>query len=359
MTDKILRIIITAQCLILAVLLIGRYYEPKKVYAAVYKAHNSADPASLKLRITSISLTKEDGSQVTAWIGDEEVDFTNGAALTDIKTFSGNVPAGNYIQMSLYCGQHNPKVKGSVVLNGTTAYYTKASHTGYETGPAEEEEILPWGHGTGGFALQQNFYPAITIDSSVSSIHVLVDSANYLLYYDGEPTTSSGYDPMGSLNYANAGGKPAMFLGELPFAFAIGNPGTKEVYTYTTSMASSSGEGRLTLLFDGNDKLIGANAKSVLKDNTGIYFKPYGSLNSSYGSAGIGTDNWKDNGDGTYTMMMECIGPGAPTGAHRVTFPRFKRSTHSDTFDFINFQSGTDLTITSQSTENYTVTKLP
>ena len=359
MTDKILRTVIAVQCLILAVLLAGRYYEPKKAYAAVYKAHTSANPVSLKLRILSISLTTENGSQITAWNGDEEVDLTNGAALSDIKTFSGNVPAGKYTRMSLYCGQYYPKITGTVMLNGTTTYYTKAAHTGYTTGPAEEEEIRPWGVGTGGFALLQDFYPAITIDSSVSSIHVLVDSANYLLYYDGVSATSGGYDPMGSLNYANMGGHPAMFLGELPFAFAIGTPGTKEVYTYTTTMSSSSGEGRLTLLFDGSDKLIGANAKSVLKDNNGIFFKPYGTLNSSYGSAGIGDGNWKDNGDGTYTMMMETIGPGAPTGAHRVTFPRFKRSTHSDTFTFTNFQSGTDLTVTGQTTENYTVTRLP
>jgi hypothetical protein len=343
MIRKLLKIGIIIESLILLVMISLNTYSPAELKAVTYKAHHSTEPEQFALTIQSIEFKKTDGSTVVMWSGSQDVDFSTASALTALQSFTGNVPAGSYTQIKIKSSY--PKIKGSVTV-GPTTYYTTADHSVNTTGPAQEEIIKPWGvGGDGNLYLSQDFNTPMELGGAVSGLQLLFDLKYLLLYYDGVKATSDGYDPMGDQNYINAGGKPGMFVGEIPFAIAVGNPGSKEAYEYYDLANPTGGKGRMTLIFDGSDKLIGANARTILVNNTGIFFKLYGGF-GSYGSAGVSSDYFSSNGDGTYRLKFECIGPGAPTGAHTVIFDKFTRGTHQSTFTMYNYVSGTDLTVT-------------
>jgi hypothetical protein len=290
-------------------------------------------------------LEKVDGTQVTIWKGSQDVDLATTTSLLAVANFKGDIPAGVYKKFKLFCAESFPKVKGSISVSGTT-YYTKANHTNYTTGPAELEElkIVGWG---AQYAIEQTFSPPVQLGGAFNNINVLVDLAYGLIYWDG-----NGENPIGSVNGTTAG----MYLPLPAHAITFGAPAKKEVYEYdisTTVFPSSPGRGRMTLLFNSDDKLVGASVKSLLLENVpsgGVYFKLYSSLADAYGST-PSPEAFQKNADGTYTIKM---GKDIATTnySNYVVFSNFQRASHTGNFSYKDNSTGETVTGT------YTCTKI-
>lgn len=300
----------------------------------VFKANHSSDPESFLVTLTSITLTKEDGSDVILWSGSEEIDVVSLTSLSQCKFFNGGVPAGKYKKITLRPKGKAFKVKGSVILNGTT-YYTKTSHSGFASAPAEYEELETMGD----VAYEINLSPAIEIkESAPAEIYCLFDTGNYLTYYDGDSSTSlGGFGP----RQVSAG----MYLKTyLPYAITVGKPVKKEVYYYTTQ--SWQGKGQLTIFYDGNDNPISGSARPLYVDNGSYDFRLYGWLTEA-GGAGQ-TDSLKKNADGTLTIKLR---EDDPPYTGYVKFPNFQRASHTGSFVSDGWARGVSGTYTATKVE--------
>jgi hypothetical protein len=336
---KIFKVIILCELLILAGVFVIKHYDAKTADATYWLAHNSSAPTSFKVTVQNIYLTKVDGTQVNIWSGSEEVDLATVTSLGDVKAFKGDIPAGIYKKFSLTISS-NYKVKGSVTLDGKT-YYTKASGTGFETGPAEEQAVRIMGQDKDQQAIERTFDPVLTLGTttSISEIHVLVDTANFLTYYDGNETTSNG------LNFGSYKPTAGMYLWNyLPYGLVVGKPGKKEVYEYTSSHTQTTGTGLLTIVYDGDDNPIDALSRPLYTNSSGTSFKLCAS------SAGvIFGSNLKKNADGTIRIQMNPAPTDTDTsqGFGTIVLTNFQRASHSGAF-----------TSDRQGTGTYTATKI-
>ena len=316
------RAVIIAQCLVLTALLAWRHGSPPPAAAALHpQGHSSSDPESFIIPVTEISLDRDDGTHVTVWSGSQDVDLAGLTSLADLVAFQGEIPQGRYTRIQIFCGSADStmiRVKGSVVSGGHT-YYTKASHTGYaDNPPAELEEFPATELVEGSYSLSQTFSPAITIGatSSVSEICALVDISNALIYYDG---TGPAPDPYYMIS-------PGFYLQRSAYAITVGKPGAKEVYDiYTTSSAD---QGRLTILYDAADQVIGSNVRQVLVNNS------------------LGCDifpTWAptlcaftDNGDGSSRLVIHFGFQGQFSDSEMVSFLHFRRASHTGDYSLVS-----------------------
>jgi len=274
MTDKLLKFfkkLILIQIAVLALVAGFRYLTPN-LYAAVYRAHNSEQPESFIITANTIDFVKEDGSQVTLWSGTEDIDLMTVNSLADVKSFNVDVPSGTYKQFAIHFSK-NFKVKGSVTVNGTK-YYTKASHTGHATGPAELETLNQGAAMNDVQSYARDFNPRLRVGSgvSLSSVHILVDAAEYLSYYDGTGTAPNGTSGAGMYiwNY-------------LPVAITFGTPAKKEVYEYGATGYTTE-KGRLTIIYDSSDTPVSASARPSYTNNSGTGFNLSGWLMGGTGA---------------------------------------------------------------------------
>lgn len=329
---KILKITIVVECVILAAVFGIKRYSPKVVDAVSFRAHNSIDLDTYIVVVNMINLVKEDGGEVCLFEGSKEVDLAKTTSLGVAESFKGDIPTGTYKQMKIgskgWSVSGGVKVKGSVTVNGVT-YYTKTSHTGYTTPPAELEELSIWGT-PGGWGVIQDFNPPIQLGGTISEINVLVDTSYGLLYFDGNYNTST--DQGFWLNFGTS--NPAGFYIFNPaHAVTFGIPAKKEVYEYTTSWSKSPGTGRLVLLFDSSDKLVGGNSQAILVNNKGVDFKLTGWM-SDYYNGSVNPSLLQKNADGTYTLKLQCLQP-TDLGVNKlVTFPKFQRAAHTGSFTY-------------------------
>ena len=294
---------------------VGRMDNSLTAAAPGFKAHNSNDPAELIMTVTEINLVREDGSYAVLWSGTQDVDLSKITSLAQVTAFNGDIPPGKYIKFKLYSKSSRFKVKGSVVKNGIT-YYTKTAHTGYTTGPAEYEEIKITGWGDGGFSLERDFSPSIELgrSNSISEAYVLVDTAYYLTYYDGVSSTSGDWHPYG------AAGEGMYLATPFTYAITIGKPINKEVYEYTSD--TSTGSGRLVILYDINDEPVGASVRPLYVNDLGAAFDLYGWLADEYGSP-LKNEFLLKNLDGSLRLQMKANSDAV------IVFPNFQRSSHS------------------------------
>lgn len=341
MTDKILKVlraVIVAQLLIVGVFYIAGKCNSEPLFASTFKAHGANSPDNYIIPVTQISLQKEDGNFVTLWSGNQDVDLATLSGPSDFTSFNCNVPPGKYKRINIFCGPANGvniRVKGTVV-SGVTTYYTKASHTGHTTGPAEIEEFSSTALVEGYYALTQDYSPAIEIggSSTVSDIVALVDISDSLIYYDG-----NGTDPLAKpwLPAKTAG----MYLQGCGYAVTLGIPGSKEIYDFDTGV--STDRGRLTIVYDGTGNVIGANARLVL-------------TNSSFGNNLLPTTApaqciFTDNGNGTYNLLIRFGSMGIFDDSNTLTLQNFSKATHSGTYSKF-FNNAT-------TTGSYNCTRLP
>jgi len=321
---KVLKIIFLFELLILVVI-IGMKYITPAVYANIFRAHNSNAPESFIITVTSIGFVKEDGSQVEVWTGSEDVDLTTVSSLADVKTFAVDVPAGKYKQFAIHF-KTVCKVKGSVTVNNVT-YYTKASHSGFATGPAELEELRVLGQDQSIQAFTRDFNPPAEFGkgTSLSEVHVLVDFSNFLTYYDGNGVAPNGVTSAG------------MYLWNyLPVSITFGKPAKKEIYIYSTQ--GVAGNGQLTIVYDSNDEPITALARPLYLNDSGTSFNFYGWLWGGFGSTP--REYLKKNADGTIWLKMY----GAPTdsgGFGDITIASFTRDNAPCGYESTRMGSGT------------------
>ena len=308
---KVLRIVAVVECIVLAGLLLSKNLNPQSARAG----HHSSDPESLIVTIESIEFTKEGGGDVTFFKGSEDVDIASGSvSLADIKSITGDLPPGKY--KSFKAMSNKPfKVKGSVVVNGTT-YYTKASHTGHATPPAEYEELKTSGWDVqGGQIFWVEFDPPVEIGTSVPDIHFLMDSSYFLTYYDGDSATSGT-----SLISTLSAGMHCMNY--LPYAVIVGKGAKKEVYHLTTP--SSTITSRLTIIYDNSDIPIAGGLRILYLNNTssGSYLAGW----LTEGMAGK-TSNLQKNANGTLNIRVR-----EDAGTGYIVFSNFLRGSHSGSF---------------------------
>lgn len=323
---KIFKIVVVCELLILGVVAGIRYVQPNSANAEIFKAHNSNTVESFIIKVTSIGFVKEDGTEITVWQGNEEVDLTTVTSLADVRTFNVDIPAGTYKQFGIHMSK-DYKVKGSVVVDGVT-YYTKTNHSNYTTGPAELEVINILGQTMDTQSFARDFIPPVQFGkgTTTSDIHILVDFSNFLTYYDGNSSTSNGGVPPQAT-------QAGMYLWNyLPVAITFGAPAKKEVYTYTTP--GMTGEGQLTIVYDSNDNPVSALARPRYINNTGFNFQLYGWLIG--GTGAVTREYVGKNADGTLWIRMYDNSKQAYLGETEdnmyTIFANFQRSSHSGSF---------------------------
>lgn len=300
-------------------------------YASMFRAYESQAPESFIITVQDINMQKEGGEWIQLWSGSEEVDLTKVSALADVKTFAVNIPAGKYQQFKLTIS-NKYKVKGSVAVGGTT-YYTKTGHAGFQTGPAELEELTIGGMTNPQQALTRGFDPVLQIGAagaSASDMHVLVDFSNFLTYSNGQsPTpTSASQAGMYLLNY-------------LPYAITFGQAAKKEVYDYTS--AGQQGTGRLTVLYDAADQPVRGSMRKLFQSSTGNDFHLYGWL---FGG-NFGQDSYiSKNNDGTLNIRAR---GDMQDSTDSILFPSWQRATHTGSFTS---------TVSSVASGTYTATRV-
>jgi hypothetical protein len=324
MTDKLIKFfktLVLIQAAVLALVAGFRYLTPN-LYATAYRAHNSSEPESFIITANTIDFIREDGSAVAVWSGNEEIDLMTVSSLADVKSFNVDVPSGTYKQFAIHFS-NNYKVKGSVVVNGTTTYYTKAAHTGHGTGPAELETLNIAGQTISVQSHARDFNPRLKVGSgvSLSSVHILVDAAEFLTYYDGTGNAPSGMSGAGMC-----------LPSYLPVAITFGAAAKKEVYTYTAS--GSTGEGRLTIIYDSNDVPVSASARPRYINNDGLGFMAWGRLMG--GTGAVELEYVKKNANGSvWIKMYDQVAMaylGETQNSDFKLFENFTRSSHSGTF---------------------------
>ncbi|MEK6646179.1 MAG: hypothetical protein AABY84_05870 [Candidatus Firestonebacteria bacterium] len=326
---NIFKITILVECVVLAVLMGMKHFSPNIVDAIQWLAHNSSAPESFIVTVQNIELQKEDGTNVSVWSGSEDVDIAKVTSLADVTAFKGDIPPGKYKKFFLTISSKY-KVKGSVVLNGTT-YYTKIAHTGYTIAPAELEEVGILGQNMPQQRIERVFDPVAQLGGSISEAHILVDISNFLTYYDGNEQTSNEF------NFGSYKPTAGMYLWSyLPYALTIGKPAIKEIYEYTSS--TTIGTGLLTIIYDSDNNPIDAMARPLYTNNSGTQFKLFPS------EAGVITgSNLQKNSDGTLRLQMN----PAPTdtsdtmGFGTIVMSNFQRISHTGSYTSTRQGNGT------------------
>lgn len=331
---KIFKVILICECAILLIICINACSSKAPVSPDVQKSNSPAMKAystaasseieSYVFTLTGVNLENVDGTNVQLWSGTQEVDLAKTTALSDVVKFNGDLTEGTYKSITLYGNSKLLKVKGFVTVGGVK-YYTKTAHTGYNAAPAEPEELAITGSGGDGFAMQQTFPTPVKLGGTVSEVHLLIDLANHLSYYDG-----TGPSPKDT-NTTTAG---MYLLFPLTSSLVIGAPGKKEAYDIT-SVTGNTGSGRYVIIFDSADNIVGSVCKNAYKDNAGET-DGYG----LYGDAAI-----TKNADGSLKILLT----GNFETAYTHTLPAFKRETHTGTFTS---------TETRYPTGSYTATKV-
>lgn len=267
-----------------------------------------------EIKIRKISFTKlNDGTKIVLWEGSHTVDLA-GTSYNSTIPMKGDLPEASYKSVELTF-ENLIRVKGTLTINGTP-YYTKASHTGHATAPAEIEE-LEYVKGISIHGIDKTFSPSIQLGGAITSIQLLVDLGGNLMYYTGV-----GDPPHPSIT-------TGMNLYGMSTAVVVGAPGKVESYkisNVSTSNTPADTAGRYVFIFDGNDAVIGATTKfSFENGKRGMDLYANETLTVT------------KNEDGTLKIVMTGTLNGGP---YTHTISSFTRATHTGSFTTVASWSG-------------------
>ncbi|MFH1074600.1 MAG: hypothetical protein V1752_05890 [Candidatus Firestonebacteria bacterium] len=260
-----------------------------------------------EMTIKGITLIRDDNTRVSLWSGSTSVDLA-ATSYNSTLPITGTLPADSYKAINLSMSS-TFRVKGSLNINGTP-YYTKTSHSGWNTGSAEVEELSINTMSSGDtYTIEQAFSTSKQLGGTINSMQFLVDLGGNLMYYSGV-----GDPPHPAITVG-------MNLYGMSAAVVFGTAGTVESYkisNISNETDPSKSAGRYVFIFDGNDEVIGVTTKFSFEDGkrgTGLY------------ANGVATVT--KNSNGTLKLVMTGDLNGGP---YVHTFDSFTRATHTGSF---------------------------